>query len=70
MKNIMQLATENNINKVCIDGRYYDIRQIDKTPFQFIPKKYSIMEDSIFNESMLFCYSRDAVGIKEYLADS
>ena len=55
-KTIMQIATEKHINKVCIDGMIKDIRQLDKTLFEIIPKRYEVINDSIFNEPMLFCY--------------
>ena len=55
-KTIMQIATEKHINKVCINGELKDIRQLDKTLFEIIPKRYEVINDSIFNEPMLFCY--------------
>ena len=39
MKTILELAKENNINKVCIDGDICDIRQLNKQPFKVVPKK-------------------------------
>lgn len=39
MKSILELAKENNINKVCIDGDICDIRQLNKQPFKVVPKK-------------------------------
>lgn len=56
MKTIMQLAKENQINKICINGQVKDIRQLDKTPFNVIPKKYETMENTIYNEGMIFCW--------------
>ena len=55
-KTIMQIAKEKCINKVCINGRVHDIRQLDKKPFEAIPECIEVMENSIYNESMLFCY--------------
>ena len=55
-KTIMQIVTEKHINKVCIDGMVKDIRQLDKTLFEIIPKRYEVINDSIFNEPMLYCY--------------
>ena len=55
-KTIVKIATEKHINKICINGKLMDIRQMDKTPFYIIPEHYEIMKDSIFNEPMLFCY--------------
>lgn len=57
MKTIKQIANENKINKVCIDGMIMDIRQLDQNPFKVIPLKYEIMENTIFNEGILFCWS-------------
>lgn len=55
-KTIMQMATENRINKVCINGIVKDIRQFDKSPFKEIPERAEVMKNSIYNESMLFCW--------------
>ena len=55
-KTIMQIATEKHINKVCIDGMVKDIRQLDKKPFEVIPERVEVMEKSIYNEPILFCY--------------
>ena len=55
-KTIIQIATEKHINKVCINGNLKDIRQLDKKPFEVIPKRAEVMENSIYNEPILFCY--------------
>ena len=55
-KTIMQIATEKGINKVCIDGMVNDVRQLDKEPFNVIPEQVEVLENSIYNEPMLFCY--------------
>ena len=55
-KTIMQIATEKGINKVCINGIVQDIRQLDKKLFEVIPERIEVMENSIYNEAMLFCY--------------
>ena len=55
-KTIMQIATEKHINKVCIDGMVKDIRQLNKKPFEVIPERVEVMENSIYNEPILFCY--------------
>lgn len=55
-KTIMQIATEKGINKVCINGIVKDVRQLDKEPFNAIPERVEVMENSIYNEPMLFCY--------------
>lgn len=55
-KTIMQIAMEKGINKVCINGIVQDIRQLDKKPFEAIPERVEVMENSIYNEAMLFCY--------------
>lgn len=55
-KTIMQIATEKHINKVYIDGMIKDIRQLDKKPFEVIPERVEVMENSIYNEPILFCY--------------
>ena len=55
-KTIIQIATEKHINKVCIDGIVKDIRQLDKKPFEVIPERVEVMENSIYNEPILFCY--------------
>ena len=52
-KTIMQIATEKGINKVCINGIVQDIRQLDKKPFEVIPERIEVMENSIYNEPML-----------------
>lgn len=54
-KTIMQIAIEKGINKVCINGMVYDIRQMDKKPFMAIPERVEVMENTIYNEAMLFC---------------
>lgn len=53
---ILEIAIENGINKVCINGEVKDIRQLDKSPFKIIPERYEIMKNTIYNEPMLFCY--------------
>ena len=58
MKTILELAEENNINKVCIDGNICDIRQLNKQPFKVVPKKTDIMKNTIFYESMLFAWTK------------
>ena len=58
MKTILELAKENNINKVCIDGVYYDIRQLNKQPFKVVPKKTDVMKNTIFNEPILFAWTK------------
>ena len=58
MKTILELAKENNINKVCIDGDICDIRQLNKQPFKVVPRKTNIMKNTIFNESMLFAWTK------------
>ena len=55
-KTIMQIATENGINKVCINGMIKDIRQLDKSPFETIPERAEVTKNSIYNETMLFCW--------------
>ena len=55
-KTIIQIATEKHINKVCINGMVKDIRQLDKKPFEAIPKRVEVMKNSIYNEPILFCY--------------
>lgn len=55
-KTIMQIATEKHINKVCIDGTVKDIRQLDKNLFMVVPKRVEVMENSIYNEPILFSY--------------
>ena len=55
-KTIMQIATEKGINKVGINGMVKDIRQLDKEPFNAIPERVEVLENSIYNEPMLFCY--------------
>ena len=55
-KTIMQIATEKHINNVCIDGMVKDIRQLDKKSFTAIPGRVEVMENSIYNEPILFCY--------------
>ena len=55
-KTIIQIATEKHINKVCINGMVKDIRQLDKKPFEAIPERVEVMEKSIYNEPILFCY--------------
>lgn len=57
MKTISEIATENHINKICIDGYVKDFRQLDKSPFEVVPDNYYIMENTIYNEPMLFCDS-------------
>ena len=58
MKTILKLAKENNINKVCIDGKVYDIRQLNKQPFKVAPIKIDIMKNTIFYEPMLFAWTK------------
>ena len=58
MKTILELAKENNINKVCIDGDICDIRQLNQQPFKVVPKKTDIMKNTIFNEPMLFAWTK------------
>ena len=58
IKTILELAKENNINKVCIDGVYYDIRQLNKQPFKVVPRETDIMKNTIFNEPMLFAWTK------------
>ena len=58
MKTILELAKENNINKVCIDGEVCDIRQLNKQPFKIAPIKTDIMKNTIFNEPMLFAWTK------------
>lgn len=55
-KTIMQIAAEKGISKVCINGMVKDVRQLDKKPFTVIPEQVEVLEDSIYNEPMLFCY--------------
>ena len=58
MKTILELAKENNINKVCIDGEVCDIRQLNKQPFKIAPIKTDIMKNTIFYEPMLFAWTK------------
>ena len=58
MKTILELSKENNINKVCIDGYICDIRQLNKQLFNVVPIKTDIMKNTIFNESMLFAWTK------------
>lgn len=58
MKTILELAKENNINKVCIDGEVCDIRQFNKQPFKVAPIKIDIMKNTIFHEPMLFAWNK------------
>ena len=58
MKTILDLAKENNINKVCIDSKICDIRQLNKQPFKVVPRKTNIMKNTIFNEPMLFAWTK------------
>ena len=58
MKTILELAKENNINKVCIDGKICDIRQLNKQPFNVVPIKTDIMKNTMFNEPMLFTWTK------------
>ena len=55
-KTIMQITTEKHINKVCVNGNIMDIRQLNKKPFEAIPERVEVMENSIYNEPILFCY--------------
>lgn len=55
-KTVFQIAKDNNINKVCIDGVIKDIRQLDESSFNIIPSHTEIMKDTIYNEPILFCY--------------
>lgn len=47
----------NEIKKVRIDGSIKDIWQLDKTHFKMIPKRWEIMKNTIYNESILFCWN-------------
>ena len=58
MKTILEIAKEYNINKICIDCVIYDIRQLDKQLFKVVPRKTDIMKNTIFNEPMLFVWTR------------
>ena len=58
MKTILELAKKNNINKVCIDGLICDIRQLNQQPFKVVPKKANIIKNTIFNEPMLFVWTK------------
>ena len=58
MKTILELAKENNINKVCIDGDICDIRQLNKQPLKIAPIKTDIMKNTIFYEPMLFAWTK------------
>ena len=58
MKTILDLAKENNINKICIDGKICDIRQLNKQSFKVVPRKTDIMKNTIFNEPMLFAWTK------------
>ena len=58
MKTILELAKENNIYKVCIDGVISDIRQLNKQPFEVVPRKTDIIKNTIFNEPMLFVWTK------------
>ena len=58
MKTILELSKENNINKVCIDGCICDIRQLNKQPFNVVPIKTDIMKNTMFNEPMLFTWTK------------
>ena len=59
MKTILDLAKENNINKVCIDGLIYDIRQVNKQLFNIVPLKIDILNNTIFNEPILYASTYD-----------
>ena len=58
MKTILELAKENNIYKVCIDGSISDIRQPNKQLFEVVPRKIDIIKNTIFNEPMLFVWTK------------
>lgn len=58
MKTILELAKENNIYKVCIDGGISDIRQLNKQLFEVVPRKIDIIKNTIFNEPMLFVWTK------------
>ena len=58
MKTILELSKENHINKVCIDGEICDIRQLNKQPFKVVPRETDIMKNTIFNEPMLFAWTK------------
>ena len=58
MKTILELSKENNINKVCIDGYICDIRKLNKQPFNVVPIKTHIMKNTIFNEPILFAWTK------------
>ena len=58
MKTILELAKENNINKVCIDGEICDIRRLNKQSFKIAPIKTDIMKNTIFYEPMLFAWTK------------
>lgn len=59
MKTILELAKENNINKVCIDGLIIcDIRQLNQQPFKVVPRVTDIIENTILNEPILFAWTK------------
>ena len=58
MNNILTLAKELNVNKICIDGQLKDIRQLDKNPLMIIPLKFDLQKNTIFHEPILHCYTK------------
>ena len=56
MYNILTIAKQLKVNKVCIDGHIMDIRQLDKRPFLVIPKWFDVQSETIFNEPILYFY--------------
>ena len=58
MKTILELPKEHNINQVCIDGDICDIRQLNQQPFKVVPRETDIMKNTIFNEPMLFAWTK------------
>ena len=57
MKNILTIANELKVNKVCVNGHLKDIRQYNKIPFMVIPSKFDIQKETIFYEPILYCYT-------------
>lgn len=58
MNNILTLAKELKVNKICIDGHLKDIRQFNKNPFMIIPLKINLQKETIFYEPILYCYTK------------
>ena len=56
MDNILTIATELKVNKVCIDGYIMDIRQLDKRPFLVVPQWTDMQSQTIFNEPILYSF--------------